>query len=81
MSLHPLAGKPAPAELLVDVPALIAAYYTDRPDPSETSQRVAFGTSGHRGSALKRSFNEAHIASVIAAMWASLKLRLSALPR
>jgi len=58
---HPRAGRPAEAADLVNVPRLLAAYYTERPDPAERSQRVAFGTSGHRGSSLKSSFNEAHI--------------------
>jgi phosphoglucomutase len=58
---HPRAGKPAEAADLVHVPRLLAAYYTERPDPAERGQRVAFGTSGHRGSSLKSSFNEAHI--------------------
>ncbi|MHB8800768.1 MAG: phosphoglucomutase (alpha-D-glucose-1,6-bisphosphate-dependent) [Thermoanaerobaculia bacterium] len=58
---HPRAGKSAEAADLVHVPRLLAAYYTERPDPGERSQRVAFGTSGHRGSSLRRSFNEAHI--------------------
>jgi phosphoglucomutase len=49
---------------LVNLPRLVSAYYTDRPDPSERSQRVAFGTSGHRGSSFKRSFNEAHILAI-----------------
>lgn len=61
MALHPLAGKPAPKDILVDLPKLLSAYYTLRPDPAEASQRVSFGTSGHRGSSLLRSFNEAHI--------------------
>src|SRR5919204_3573560 len=61
---HPLAGKPAPRELLVDVPRLLAAYAAERPDPSNPLERVAFGTSGHRGSSLRRSFNEAHILAV-----------------
>ena len=61
MSLHPLAGQPAPREIWVDVPKLIAAYYTQQPDPNDPGQKVAFGTSGHRGSSLKTSFNEAHI--------------------
>lgn len=64
MALHPLAGKPAPKDLLVDVPKLIASYYTSRPDPAERSQRVAFGTSGHRGSSLNAAFNEAHILAI-----------------
>ena len=58
---HPRAGKPAEAADLVNVPRLLAAYYTEAPDPGERGQRVSFGTSGHRGSSLKASFNEAHI--------------------
>ncbi|MFW5876488.1 MAG: phosphoglucomutase (alpha-D-glucose-1,6-bisphosphate-dependent) [Myxococcota bacterium] len=65
---HPLAGKPAPRELLVDVSALLAAYADRRPDPSVSAERVAFGTSGHRGSALRGSFNEAHIAATTQAI-------------
>ncbi|RPH98411.1 MAG: alpha-D-glucose phosphate-specific phosphoglucomutase, partial [Zetaproteobacteria bacterium] len=61
MSTHPLAGTPAPRALLVNVPRLVAAYYTTVPDPEVPEQRVAFGTSGHRGSSLRASFNEAHI--------------------
>ncbi len=61
MSVSPLAGEPAPASLLVDVPRLVTAYFTDVPDPSVAEQRIAFGTSGHRGSSLQRSFNETHI--------------------
>jgi phosphoglucomutase len=61
MEAHPLAGHPAPPEVLVDVEALLRAYFDDTPDPDEASQRVSFGTSGHRGSSLRRSFNEAHI--------------------
>ncbi len=68
MPLHPLAGKPAPRSLLVHVPRLVSAYYTLRPDVSEPSQRVAFGTSGHRGSALRRSFNEDHILAITQAI-------------
>jgi phosphoglucomutase len=64
MSVHPLAGKPAPAELLANVPRLVAAYYSDRPDPEDPAQRVAFGTSGHRGSSLQGSFNEEHILAI-----------------
>jgi phosphoglucomutase len=56
-----LAGKQAPPEILVDVARLVTAYYTLTPDPSDPAQRVAFGTSGHRGSAFRRAFNEAHI--------------------
>ena len=65
---HPLAGKPAPRSLLVDVPALISAYYTRRPDPAVPDQRVAFGTSGHRGSSLRHSFNEDHILAITQAL-------------
>ena len=68
MPLHPLAGKPAPAEQLVDPRRLERAYHEDRPDAGEPEQRVAFGTSGHRGSPLRRSFNEAHILAVTQAI-------------
>jgi phosphoglucomutase len=61
---NPLAGKPAPASLLVNVPKLVAAYFADVPDPAIPSQRVSFGTSGHRGSAFDRAFNEAHILAI-----------------
>ena len=61
MNAHPLAGQPAPPNVLVDVAKLIAAYYQDQPDSDEPSHRVSFGTSGHRGSSFRRSFNEAHI--------------------
>ncbi len=64
MDLHPLAGKPAPHELLVNIPRLISAYYTGEPDPSDPAQRVAFGTSGHRGSSFRNSFNEDHILAI-----------------
>ena len=64
---HPLAGKLAPAAVLVDVPALLRAY-RDVPDANDPAQRVAFGTSGHRGSALERSFNEAHILAIVQAV-------------
>jgi len=66
--VHPLAGKPAPASSLVDVPRLLARYASERPDPAIAEQRVAFGTSGHRGSALRTSFNEAHILAVTQAV-------------
>jgi phosphoglucomutase len=61
MSQHPRAGQPALPSELVDVPALLRAYDEIRPDPSDPAQRVAFGTSGHRGSAFRAAFNEAHI--------------------
>lgn len=63
-----LAGKPVPQTLLVNIPRLITAYYTLAPNPEITSQRVAFGTSGHRGSAFKSSFNEAHILAITQAV-------------
>jgi len=68
MIISPLAGKPATPEMLVDVPKLVTAYYTDIPDAAVSAQRVAFGTSGHRGSALKRSFNENHILAITQAI-------------
>jgi phosphoglucomutase len=61
MPLHPLAGKPAPRELLTNIPRLVSAYYTHKPDPGDPDQRVAFGTSGHRGTSFKTNFNEDHI--------------------
>src|SRR5882757_5551290 len=64
MDISPLAGKPAPPAILVDVPRLVTAYYTDVPDPSIPAQRVVFGTSGHRGSALHQSFNEWHVLAI-----------------
>jgi phosphoglucomutase len=64
MSLSPLAGKPAPRDILVNVPRLITAYYKEVPDPAIPSQRVAFGTSGHRGSAFDAAFNEWHILAI-----------------
>ena len=68
MSLNPLAGKPAPLSILVNVPRLITAYYKEIPDPSVASQRVAFGTSGHRGSAFDAAFNEWHILAITQAI-------------
>ncbi|MGB7538948.1 MAG: phosphoglucomutase (alpha-D-glucose-1,6-bisphosphate-dependent) [Anaerolineales bacterium] len=64
MKVSPLAGKPADPASLVDVPGLVTAYYADAPDASIPEQRVAFGTSGHRGSAFERSFNEWHILAI-----------------
>ncbi len=61
MSLHPLAGKPAPKKILTNIPRLISTYYAAEPDPSIVEERVAFGTSGHRGCSFNRTFNEAHI--------------------
>ena len=68
MAIHPLAGKKCPPELLVNIPKLVSAYFTLQPDMQEPAQRVAFGTSGHRGSSLKCSFNEAHIAAITQAV-------------
>jgi len=68
MTVHPLAGKPAPASMLVNIPRLIAAYYTLRPDLSVATHRVSFGTSGHRGSSLRNSFNESHILAITQAI-------------
>ncbi len=63
-TISPLAGKPAPKSILVEIPKLLAAYVDRQPDPSVPEQRVAFGTSGHRGSSFDRSFNEAHILAI-----------------
>src|SRR5436305_13084247 len=62
--VNPLAGKPVTQAMLVNVPRLVTAYYTGKPDPAIAAQRVAFGTSGHRGSALTTSFNEGHILAI-----------------
>ncbi len=64
MKISPLAGLPAPAAMLLDVSKLITAYYTEIPDPSVPAQRVFFGTSGHRGSAFEKSFNEWHVLAI-----------------
>jgi phosphoglucomutase len=66
--VDPLAGKPAPTSILVDVAKLVTAYFTERPDPEVPEQRVAFGTSGHRGSSLKIGFNEGHILAITQAI-------------
>src|SRR5512135_2385352 len=65
---HPLAGQPAPRELLTNIPRLVSAYYTEQPDPAEAAQQVAFGTSGHRGTSTQGSFNEDHILAVCQAL-------------
>jgi phosphoglucomutase len=62
--INPLAGQPAPRSVLVDIPRLITAYYSERPDPAIQAQRVAFGTSGHRGIAFDGTFNDAHVATI-----------------
>jgi phosphoglucomutase len=64
MKPNPLAGKPAQPALLVNVPRLVTAYYSKVPDPSVPAQRVAFGTSGHRGSSFEVSFNEWHVLAI-----------------
>jgi len=64
MKVSPYAGKPAEASMLVNIPRLVTAYYTEAPDPSVPEQRVAFGTSGHRGSAFEKAFNETHILAI-----------------
>ena len=66
--ISPLAGKPAPRSSLVDIPKLVSAYYSNIPDPAEASQRVAFGTSGHRGNAFDSSFNERHVLAITQAI-------------
>jgi phosphoglucomutase len=66
--IHPLAGQIAAPSMLVNVPRLVTAYFTNKPDPKIASQRVAFGTSGHRGSAFNNAFNEAHILSISQAL-------------
>lgn len=68
MAAHPLAGQPAPRDLLVNVPRLVSAYYTSKPDVTIPEQQVAFGTSGHRGSSLQSSFNEDHILAICQAL-------------
>ena len=68
MTVSPLAGKPAPQSILVNVPRLVTAYYSNKPDPKVATQRVSFGTSGHRGSAFGCSFNEDHIVAITQAI-------------
>ena len=68
MAIHPLAGKKAPVDVLVDIPALLKAYETNTPDMDDPAQRVAFGTSGHRGSSFSSSFTESHILAVTQAV-------------
>src|SRR5512142_518937 len=68
MQVSPLAGKPVDPASLVNVPKLVTAYYTEIPDPSVPAQRVSFGTSGHRGSAFDKAFNEWHILAITQAI-------------
>ena len=75
MAISPAAGKPADPSILVNVPKLITAYYELRPDVSNPSQRVVFGTSGHRGSAFEVAFNEWHILTITQAICDYRKLQ------
>lgn len=68
MPVHPLAGLKAPKSILVNIPRLISAYYVNRPDSNESTQRVVFGTSGHRGNPTKNSFNQDHIHAIAQAI-------------
>ncbi len=68
MAVSELAGKPAPRELLANIPRLVSAYYARKPDVSDPAQRISFGTSGHRGSSFKKSFNEDHILAITQAI-------------
>jgi phosphoglucomutase len=68
MTIHPLAGKPPPEDLLIDVASVRRAYYARKPDFTDRAQRIGFGTSGHRGSSLRRSFNEAHVLAITQAI-------------
>ena len=68
MSRHPLAGKPAPKDLLIDVAQLEAAFYQAKPDPGDPNQLVSFGTSGHRGTSLNATFTESHILAITQAI-------------
>ena len=67
-NINPLAGKPADPSMLANIPRLVTAYFAGRPDPKVAAQRVAFGTSGHRGSAFNNAFNEAHILAISQAL-------------
>ena len=68
MSLSPLAGKPAPRELLTNIPQLVSRYYTNHPESADPAQQISFGTSGHRGTSTEGSFNEDHILAVCQAL-------------
>ena len=68
MKIHPLAGEVAPKSMLANIPRLVSACYTHQPDVSDPTQQVAFGTSGHRGSSLKNSFNQDHILAISQAL-------------
>src|SRR3989440_2991313 len=68
MSVHPRAGTPAESQDMIDVPRVVLSSYTEHPDPAVPGQRVAFGTSGHRGSSLRTDFNEDHIVATTQAI-------------
>lgn len=68
MKISPLAGKPAPKNILINIPKLITAYYSNKPDPENKNERISFGTSGHRGSSFTNSFNENHILCITQAI-------------
>src|ERR1700736_3369818 len=68
MAIHPLAGMPAPKELLIDPEKLARDYFENRPDPADPNQLVSFGTSGHRGTASNCTFNEWHILAITQAI-------------
>src|SRR5882757_1577813 len=68
MKVSSLAGKPIEPSRLVNIPRLVTAYFTGKPDPRINSQRVMFGTSGHRGSAFDNAFNESHILAITQAI-------------
>src|ERR1700733_9460060 len=68
MELSPFAGKLPEPSMLINIPAVVTAYYTGVPDPSVPEQRISFGTSGHRGSSLRNSFNESHILAITQAI-------------
>ena len=75
MDVHELAGKPVPPEMLTNIPRLVADYYVGQPDLDRPGQRVSFGTSGHRGTSLDNSFNEAHVAAMTQAVCERRKRR------
>ncbi len=75
MKISPLAGHPAPVSMLLDVSKLITAYYMEIPDPTVAAERVAFGTSGHRGTAFDRTFNESHLLAITEAICRYRKLK------
>lgn len=75
MSIHFLAGKPAPKSMLVNIPRLISHYYTNNPDSNDPAHKVVFGTSGHRGTSFKSTFNEAHIHAITQAVCCYRKIQ------